>query len=103
MPSVVDIVGTSLPLPDSVARRLSTFHRVMRWRCIGFVVFAIITLVLSVQPMVAVAPVLLLITWLGVVDAGVMQRFFDYASGWFIAILVVSACIECRGPYEAKY
>ena len=93
MPPVVDIVDSSLPLPESVARELSSFHRLMRSRCIGIAIFAIFSLIVSIHPMFSIAPFLLLITWLGVVDVKAMQRFFDYVSGWYMAIAVVSTCI----------
>ena len=79
----------SVPLPDSVVREMSPFHRLMRSHLIGLVLWLSAALVLAVQPLFAVAPVLLLLAWLGVVDVGLMQRFFDYTSGWYIAILMV--------------
>ena len=90
MPPVVDVFDLSLPLPDSVARELSPFHRLMRSHYIGIALFAVFVLATSFHPMFSIAPILLLITWLGVVDVRVMQRFFDYASGWFMAIAMVS-------------
>jgi hypothetical protein len=94
MPPVVDVFDLSLPLPDSVARELSPFHRLMRSHYIGIALFAIFVLATSFHPMFSIAPILLLFTWLGVVDVRVMQRFFDYASGWFMAIAMVSTSIS---------
>ena len=87
---MVDILDSSLPLPESVARELSPFHRLMRSRCIGIAIFAIFVVIHAIHPMFSIAPILLLIAWLGVVDVRAMQRFFDYVSGWYLAIAVVS-------------
>ena len=90
---VVDLdVDASVPLPESVARGLSPFHRLMRSRCIGLVLFAIVSVVLAMQPLVAVAPILLFVAWIRVVDVRGMQRFFDRCSGWYMAIVMVGTC-----------
>lgn len=80
----------SVPLPESVARDLNAFHRLMRSHCLGLCLFVVIAIVLAFQPLFAVAPVLLLISWMGVVDVAGMQRFFDYCSGWYMAVILVS-------------
>lgn len=90
MPPAVNIVDRSLPLPNSVARGLSSFHRTMRSHYIGVVVFLLILLATSFQALIAVGPLLMLIAWLGLVDIRKMQRFFDCASGWYMGLAMVS-------------
>jgi len=89
-PPVVNIVDRSLPLPEHVARKVNLFHRLMR-SYFGLVVVIVFILGITVQPMVSVAPTILLLTWLGVFRTDSIQRFYDYSTGLYLSILVVSA------------
>ena len=79
-----------VPLPENVARGLSPFHRLMRSHYIGMIVMTVVLLFLAVQPLFAVGPVLLFLTWIGVFSVRGMQRFLDFASGLYMAIGLVS-------------
>ena len=79
-----------VPLPDSVARQLNPFHRVMRSTGLGLVGLVLVALGLALKPMISVAPLLLFLAWLGLVKVRSMQRFFDLATGWYMAVIVVS-------------
>lgn len=80
----------AIRLPENVARGLSPFHRLMRTNYIGVMLYVVILLSLTIQPVFSVAPLLLLLTWLGVFEVRGMQRFFDYASGLYLSVAVVS-------------
>ena len=92
-PPVVSIVDKSIPLPDSVARELSGFHRTMRSHYIGICVLLSILLATCFQPLISVGPLLMFIAWIGAVDVGNMQRFFDRASGWYMGLVMVSMAL----------
>ena len=79
-----------VPLPDSVARQLSPFHRLMRSTKLGLVGFLLVVLGLAVKPMISAAPLLLFLAWIGLFKVRSMQRFFDLTTGWYMAIIVVS-------------
>ena len=81
----------SIPLPESAARKLSPFHRLMRSSRLGHVGLLLVALGLAVKPLVSVGPLLLLLAWLGLVKASSMQRFFDLATGWYMAVIMVSS------------
>lgn len=89
-PPVVNIVDESLPLPDSVARGLSSFHRTMRSHYIGIFVLLSVLLATCFQPLITIGPILMFVAWIGAVDVRKMQRFFDWASGWFMGLAMVS-------------
>ena len=88
-PPVVNVVDRSFPLPEHVARKVNLFHRLMR-SYFGLVVFFVFALSLAIQPMVAVAPTILLMAWLGVFRTDSIQRFYDYSTGLYLSVLVVS-------------
>ena len=96
-PPVVNIVDRSFPLPEHVAREVNLFHRLMR-SYFGLVVALVIILCITVQPLLAVAPTILLMTWLGVFRTDSIQRFYDYSSGQYISMLVVSAAALLAHP-----
>ena len=89
-PPVVNILDRSLPLPEHVARKVNLFHRLMR-SYFGLVVILVFTLSITIQPLLAVCPTILIMTWLGVFHTDSIQRFFDYMSGLYLSVLVVSA------------
>ena len=80
----------SVPLPKSVARQLNPFHRLMRSYKLGLVGMLLVTSALAAEPLVTVAPTLVILTWLGAAEMRNMQRFFDLTTGWYMAIIVVS-------------
>ena len=81
--------NASVPLPESVARQLNPFHRLMRSYKLGAVGLVLVAFSLAFEPMVTVAPLLLIVSWFGAVEVRNMQRFFDLATGWYMAIVMV--------------
>ena len=79
----------SVPLPKSVARQMNPFHRLMRSYKLGLVGMLLVTSALAAEPLVTVAPTLMILTWLGATEMRNMQRFFDLTTGWYMAIIVV--------------
>ena len=96
-PPVVNIVDRSFPLPEHVARKVNLFHRLMR-SYFGLVVVIVFILCITVQPMVSVAPTILIMTWLGVFRTDSIQRFYDDSSGQYISVIVVSAAALLAHP-----
>ena len=79
-----------VPLPKSAARQLSRFHLLMRSTRLGVICLVLVALGLAVKPLISAAPLLLFLSWIGLIRVRSMQRFFDLATGWYMAIIVVS-------------
>ena len=89
----IDIVERSLPLPEHAAKQLNAFHRFMR-SYVGVFVTVVVVLSIALQPLITIAPSILLLAWLGVFRTEFTQRFFDYSSGLYMSIIVVSnSCV----------
>ena len=99
--AVAELTEKPRPLPKSVARELSGLQRLMRSHYIGVIVTVVCLASLAVQPLCAVAPMFLLSAWLGVFKIRSIQRFFDFTSGYFISIFMVS-CLPLACPYLGR-
>lgn len=82
-----------VPLPESAVRQLSRFHLLMRSTRLGVICLVLVALGLAVKPLISAAPLLLLLSWIGLIRVRSMQRFFDLATGWYMAIIVVSSTL----------